>query len=140
MPRIKLDLSPDEIVIEPPVVRPVSHEYSDYQTASFRIRSYSYAEVFAEKIRALKERTRPRDLYDVINLFRRPESYTMAAQVSGVLTQKCRRKSIAFPRAGDLDDHKDGCASGWQEQLGHQLPAFPRSSHFGMNCQRSLTG
>jgi len=129
-PRIKLDLSPDEIVIEPPVVRPVSHEYSDFQTTNFEIRSYSYAEVFSEKIRALKERTRPRDLFDVINLFRRPESYTIAAQVSSVLTQKCRRKSIDFPRSGDLDDHKDECASGWQDQLGHQLPALPPFESF----------
>ena len=28
-------------------------------------RCYSYEEVFAEKVRALAERARPRDLYDV---------------------------------------------------------------------------
>ncbi len=31
----------------------------------YNIQCYSYIEVFAEKIRALSERTRPRDLYDV---------------------------------------------------------------------------
>ncbi len=69
IPRIKLDLSTDEIVIEPPTLRPVSHEYSDFRIEGMYVLSYSYAEIFAEKIRALKERTRPRDLYDVISLF-----------------------------------------------------------------------
>jgi predicted nucleotidyltransferase component of viral defense system len=61
MPRIKLNLTADEIIAETPVIRPVRYDYSDSPPESFSILSYSYIEVFAEKVRALKERTRPRD-------------------------------------------------------------------------------
>lgn len=130
MPRIKLDLTADEIVVETPVMTPVRHDYSDYPTDGITIQSYSYAEVFAEKIRALKERTRPRDLYDVINFFRRPESHDIAAQVRTVLTRKCEHKGITFPQLSDLDAHKDACATGWEEQLGHQLQMLPPFDSF----------
>ncbi|PJC51091.1 MAG: nucleotidyl transferase AbiEii/AbiGii toxin family protein, partial [Nitrosopumilales archaeon CG_4_9_14_0_2_um_filter_34_16] len=71
MPRIKLDLSRDEVVVLPQVTTSVHHIYSDLPEEGFQISCYSYEEVFAEKIRALGERSRPRDLYDVINFYRR---------------------------------------------------------------------
>lgn len=125
MPRIKLDLTADEVVVEEPVSIPVRHNYSDFPEGGINIQSYSYAEVFAEKIRALKERTRPRDLYDVINFFRRPESREVVDDVRTVLTKKCEFKSITFPILADLDPHKEACAAGWEDQLGHQLQALP---------------
>lgn len=125
MPRIKLDLSADEIVVDETVIMPVRHDYSDCPEDGISILSYSYAEVFAEKIRALKERTRPRDLYDVINFFRRPESREVAGDVRSVLMRKCEFKSITFPSLADLDQHRDLCAEGWEHQLGHQLQALP---------------
>lgn len=130
MPRIKLDLSADEVLVETPVMTLVRHDYSDGPPDGITIQSYTYAEVFAEKIRALKERTRPRDLYDVINFFRRPESYSIAGQVRTVLTEKCGHKSITFPQMADLDAHKDACANGWRDQLGHQLQALPPFESF----------
>lgn len=125
MPRIKLDLSADEILVDPPVIIPVRHDYSDKPTSGIHVQSYSYAEVFAEKIRALKERTRPRDLYDVINFYRRPESTEVAIDVRAILNEKCQFRNIEFPVLSDLDQHKDLCASGWSDQLGHQLQALP---------------
>lgn len=125
MPRIKLDLSSDEILVDPPVNIPVRHDYSDRPASGFSVQAYSYAEVFAEKIRALKERTRPRDLYDVINFFRRPESAEVANDVRAILTEKCLFKQIEFPVLADLDQHKDVCAAGWSDQLSHQLQSLP---------------
>jgi hypothetical protein len=130
MPRIKLDLTSDEIVAETPAITPVRHDYSDGPADGINIQSYSYAEVFAEKIRALKERTRPRDLYDVINFFRRPESHHIAAQVRDVLIRKCAHKNITFPLPSDLEAHKEACAGGWREQLAHQLPSLPPFDSF----------
>ncbi len=129
MPKIKIDLTPDEVVVDIPVLAQVKHGYSD-NPGVINIQSYSYVEVFAEKIRALKERTRPRDLYDVINFFRRPESLTLAKQVRDVLKQKCIYKDVSFPLHSDLEAHKEACASGWREQLGHQLPALPPFDSF----------
>jgi len=125
MPRIKLDLSADEIVVDDPIMLPVRHDYSDCPEDGINIQSYSYAEVFSEKIRALKERTRPRDLYDVINFYRRPESREVASDVKSILAKKCEFKGITFPSLADLDEHKDTCAAGWNDQLGHQLQALP---------------
>jgi predicted nucleotidyltransferase component of viral defense system len=124
-PRIKLDLSADEILVEPPVLRSIAHAYSDKINDEYDVRSYSYLEIFAEKIRALSERTRPRDLYDVIHFFRRAESSGLADEITRVLAKKCDYKSLPFPTLNLLQNHKDHCASGWADQLGHQLPVLP---------------
>ena len=97
MPKIKLDITVDEIIVNSPVLTRVNHEFDDIKN-EITIFSYSYVEVFAEKIRALKERTRPRDLYDVINFYRRPESYDLASEVKRILQKKCIFKNIDFPK------------------------------------------
>jgi len=130
MPRVKLDLTMDEVLVEAPNLTPVRHDYSDHPEGGIRIQSYSYVEVFAEKIRALKERTRPRDLYDVINFFRRPESLALAVPVKDVLTKKCGHKNIDFPNLNDLEEHKTACEAGWRDQLAHQLPVLPPFDSF----------
>ena len=69
IPRIKLDLTADEVLVRPSVLRPVWHPYPDASAMGrATVRSYSYDELFGEKLRALVERTRPRDLYDVVNM------------------------------------------------------------------------
>jgi predicted nucleotidyltransferase component of viral defense system len=68
--RVKLDLTDDEVLVLEPVTREVHHPYSDRPPEGIQARCYSYEEVFAEKLRALTERERPRDLYDVIHLYR----------------------------------------------------------------------
>lgn len=130
VPRVKLDLTAGEVVVEAPVIRPVRHDYSDLPPGGINILSYSYVEVFAEKIRALKERTRPRDLYDVINFFRRPESLELVAEVRAALTRKCEYKGIGFPQLKDVEAQKETCSSGWRDQLSHQLQALPPFESF----------
>ena len=65
---MKLDLTSDELLADSPVERPVSHPYSDKPNDAASVRCYSLTELLAEKLRALVERCRPRDLYDVIHL------------------------------------------------------------------------
>lgn len=69
-PKIKLDLTADELLVLPPSKQPVIHTYSNLPDDGIFASCYSYPEVFGEKVRALGERGRPRDLYDVINLYR----------------------------------------------------------------------
>jgi predicted nucleotidyltransferase component of viral defense system len=69
-PKIKLDLTADEKLVLPAVRREVFHPYTDRPEEGFWINCYAYEEAFGEKVRALGERTRPRDLYDVVNLYR----------------------------------------------------------------------
>ena len=130
MPRIKLDLSADEILVAPPVINSVKHAYSDLPQGGFHTQCYSYEEVFAEKIRALGERTRPRDLYDVINFYRRPESEKRAIQIKEILVKKCEFKGIDVPTYAALEKHKAECQTGWEDQLSHQLQALPPFESF----------
>lgn len=125
MPRIKLDLTADERVVMAPVQSPVFHPYSDIPATGITVQSYSYVETFAEKIRALAERTRPRDLYDVINLFRNTEARPVAENLRDVIRQKCDYKGIAIPVLADLENHRTDLEGAWVTMLAHQLPALP---------------
>ena len=93
-PRIKLDLATDEVLVLSPVQRPVHHPYSDLPEGGIHVLSYSFEEVFAEKMRALAERQRPRDLYDVVHLYRRQDLQADRALV----------RSQPFDRAHVSDD------------------------------------
>ena len=62
LPRVKLDLTADERVVLAPVRTPIFHPYSDALADGITVLSYAYEEAFGEKVRALAERTRPRDL------------------------------------------------------------------------------
>ena len=67
--------------MRPPVLRAVSRDYPDNLPEPAQVRCYGFEEVFAEKLRAMGERSRPRDLYDIVNLFRRPDFRQHAALV-----------------------------------------------------------
>lgn len=54
----------------PPVLPEIFHPYTDAPEDGIEVLAYDDVESFAEKFRALGERTRPRDLYDVVNLCR----------------------------------------------------------------------
>jgi len=125
MPRIKLDLTAHERVVLAPVRVPVFHPYSDTPTDGIFALSYSYEEVFGEKVRALAERTRPRDLYDVINLFRNDDARPSPAVLLDVIRQKCEFKGIGLPTLAALEPHFDELTGAWQTMLAHQLPALP---------------
>jgi predicted nucleotidyltransferase component of viral defense system len=106
LPRIKLDLTSDERLVLPAVRTRIFHPYSDEPADGITVLSYDYVEAFAEKFRALAERTRPRDLYDVVNLFRNAEARPDAIVFREVLLQKCDFKGIALPRLDDFAAHR----------------------------------
>ena len=56
LPRVKLDLTTDEVVVLEPANQRISHGYSDEPSSGIWVRCYPFAEVFAEKIRALAQR------------------------------------------------------------------------------------
>ena len=130
LPRIKLDLTADERLVLAPVQRRIFHPYSDEPDGGIEVLTYAYEEAFGEKVRALAERTRPRDLYDVINLFRNEEARPAASVLLDVLRQKCEFKGVALPRAVDLEPHRGDLEGAWEHMLGHQLPALPPVASF----------
>ena len=90
LPRIKLDLTADERVVLPPVRAQIFHPYTDAPDDGINVLAYDYIEAFAEKFRALAERTRPRDLYDVVNLYRNGEARPEPRRFMEVLLRQMR--------------------------------------------------
>ncbi len=87
--RVKLDISANETVVRPPVLLDIAHPYPDGPLPG-RVRCYSFEEVFAEKLRAMVQRARPRDLYDIVNLFRRNDLRLYPELIRQVLQEKMR--------------------------------------------------
>ncbi len=125
LPRIKLDLTADEHVVLPSVIKPVTHPYTDAPEAGITARCYAFEELFGEKVRALAQRARPRDLYDVINLFRHGDFRNAAAVIRNIVTEKCRFKKIPFPTFEALAPAQPELVGEWGNMLAHQLPALP---------------
>ena len=92
--------------------------------------AYAYEEAFGEKVRALGERTRPRDLYDVINLYRNHDARPDASVVLDVLRRKCAYKGINIPDLAVLEPHLPALRGSWADMLEHQLPALPPLESF----------
>ncbi|HDQ25778.1 MAG TPA: hypothetical protein ENN43_03410 [bacterium] len=130
---IKLDLNAREKLVDAPVYNEISHPYSDAgHVITQKVRCYSFNELFAEKIRAMGERCRPRDLYDIINLFRRDDFRKNPDVINGFLRQKCSNKGIPLITHETIAGHgsKDELISEWENMLGHQLPVLPPFESF----------
>jgi predicted nucleotidyltransferase component of viral defense system len=129
-PKIKLDLTADERLVLPAVRREVFHPYTDKPPEGLWIDCYAYEEAFGEKVRALGERTRPRDVYDVVNLYRHTDSRPSASALRDVLQQKCAYKQIPVPSFAGLLSHRPALEQMWADMLGHQLPVLPPLNDF----------
>ncbi len=124
---VKLDISANETVVRPPVLRDVGHPYPDVLPRRRQVRCYSFDELFAEKLRAMAQRGRPRDLYDIVNLFRRQDLRLYPKSINAALVEKCAVKGIAVPTADDImtAERRNELAADWTNMLSHQLPALP---------------
>lgn len=127
IPKVKIDLTSDETVVDLPQLRPISHPYSDGPLPAKGVRSYSIVDLFAEKLRALSERCRPRDLYDVVSIYRHPEVVERTSAVLAALDQKCAHAGIAVPDADSIQrsPFRDEIEQEWSNMLAHQLPHLP---------------
>jgi predicted nucleotidyltransferase component of viral defense system len=130
--RIKFDLTNDETVVEPPARRAIAHAYEDVLPADASVGCYVFAEVFAEKLRALGQRTRPRDLYDVVNLYRHSELHEERDLVLSILKRKCAYKGIPVPSFEAVTASKKIAVlrNDWEAMLAHQLPTLPPVDEF----------
>jgi predicted nucleotidyltransferase component of viral defense system len=129
---IKLDISGAEKIACPTVLRDISHPYSDALPEPCIVRCYAFEEVFAEKLRAMGERGRPRDLYDIVLLFRRRDLQQEARLIKTVLEKKCITKGIPVPTLESIQNAltKGELVSEWENMLGHQLQVLPPFEQF----------
>lgn len=118
--KIKLDLtSPKkEKILLSLEKRIIIHPYSDDFHA--RIQAYSLEEIVTEKIRALFERTRPRDLYDVWCLHNEIDK----KKVLNILYKKCIIKDVEID-IQSLEDRRDDFMNAWVNSLQHQFKILP---------------
>jgi len=126
-PRVKLDLTADELVILEPEIRAVHHPSTDRPDEGLHVSCYPFEELFAEKLRALMERQRPRDLYDVVHLFRHEEVSVDQAAVHSTLLEKCRFKGMNILSFKELNERpaRMELEAEWSNMLNHQLPVLP---------------
>jgi predicted nucleotidyltransferase component of viral defense system len=118
--KIDLDLTgPDqEGILLPVSERPVFHPYSD--GLSLSVNSYALEEIMAEKIRSLFQRTRSRDLYDIVQLADRVDRRL----VKSILRRKCDAKGVVVDMAV-LVGKREQFRALWQVSLGHQMSGVP---------------
>ncbi len=130
--RVKLDLTYDETVVEATVRRSIAHAYDEEMPGDGAVQCYAFVEVFAEKLRALGQRTRPRDLYDVVNLYRRADFRDNRERVRTVLQRKCAYKDVPAPTLELVTaaDKLTELRGDWQAMLAHQLPVLPPIEEF----------
>ena len=112
--RIKIDVTKkgNEVIILPLERRKIIHPYSDGCNAE--VLAYSLREIFAEKIRSLFQRTRPRDLYDVWYLSK------LGLDVSSIIDEKFKFKGVKVDFDGLLG-RKGDFRNAWESSLRHQL-------------------
>jgi predicted nucleotidyltransferase component of viral defense system len=124
LPKVKLDLTSDEILVDRAVLRPIGHPYSDALPVR-GVLCYSLIELFGEKLRALAERCRPRDLYDIVHMHRHPDLIGLAGGVRHALEQKCAHSGIEVPTIETIHESpfREEIETEWQNMLGHQLPS-----------------
>ncbi len=132
IPKVKFDLTVHEIIVLEPILREVIHPYSDKPSDGVQARCYAYEEVFAEKIRALAERGSPRDLYDVVHLFRHKSLVSNKSLLVSTLEEKCRFKELGVPTLLTIQDQapQEELKTQWEQMLSHQLPHLPPFESF----------
>jgi predicted nucleotidyltransferase component of viral defense system len=118
--KIDLDLTrPDqEDVLLPVSERPVFHPYSD--GLSVTVTSYALEEIMAEKIRSLFQRSRSRDLYDLVQL----ADQVNRRGVKSILHRKCDFKCVVVDMAV-LAGKREHFKALWQVSLVHQMSGVP---------------
>ena len=130
---IKIDLthpSKEPILLEASR-REIIHPYSDDLGAS--VSCYCLEEIMAEKIRTAFERTRPRDIYDIVSL----RALANLDDVLSVLPDKFEIKGIE-PDIEELVGRRSKFEAAWNNSLRHQIADLPSFEEIFETCIRFL--
>ncbi len=120
---IKLDISFSENILIEPVMKPIFHNYSDKEKIDQIIPVYHLLEVISEKLRALIQRNRPRDIYDIWTLKKmfEQEDYPV---IKKLLFEKATDKNIEITGVDNFVNTVKGRKNkrAWQTSLASHLP------------------
>lgn len=127
--RVVFDITKHEPILDRVERRSVFHPYPDSLPDGSAVTAYSLSELLAEKTRALYERARPRDLYDVVYLLdNKPDAFNLA-HARDLFAGKCGAKEIETPSAARIIEVVQNAAelrSEWENMLAHQLPVLKK--------------
>src|SRR5260370_1228251 len=122
------DITNQEKIVAAPVGRTIFHPYSDDLPPDLTVQCYALEELLAEKTRALYERTRPRDLYDVVYLLENCIDAINLTETNKVFAAKCEYKGLRVPSSQELVAivrSNEELRAEWANMLAHQLPNLP---------------
>jgi len=136
-PRIKFDTTFDEVLVDTPEIKSVIHLYSDKsQIMQNCVSVYSIVEIFSEKMRAIKERTSPRDLYDIVQIWNRVDLTNKVDIIQEGVAKKMEFKNL------DLNWNDISfavCKASWQSLLGHQMNSLESFDEYLLQFHRILS-
>jgi predicted nucleotidyltransferase component of viral defense system len=118
---IKVDVTMDDVV-DKPVIKAIPQEYSDY--VLFKVRVESLEEILASKIRAVIERKKCRDYFDLWKLFQMDFD---RQKIKRVFARKLAVKSLAYEGPGQIFpvDLKETLKPYWERELGRLINPIP---------------
>lgn len=96
------ELKSDEVSLNGPCGARSATSTSDAPLPGDGVACYSLTELFGEKLRALSERCRPRDLYDVVHMHRHPDLIGRPPAVASVLARTCAHAGISVRNADTI--------------------------------------
>jgi predicted nucleotidyltransferase component of viral defense system len=132
-PKVQLDITQQEPILAPVAKQSILHPYPDLIPDALSVSCYSLEELFAEKCRALLERTRPRDLYDVVHIGEARRGHLDLTKARELFEAKCSTKGLIPPTADALVQQARGSAelaADWSVMLAHQLRQLPPIEQF----------
>jgi len=121
----RLDITCDEMVINPTNTQKSLSEYSDDK--EFTLKVYSLTEILAEKLRSVLQRRKSRDYYDVWRILKYHQNEIDADAVRDVFKTKLRHREIEFPAVETFFDksHLNTVRAYWERGLAHQIDQLP---------------
>lgn len=121
----RLDITCDEMVINPQNTRNYLPEYSDDK--EFALRVYSLTEILAEKLRSVIQRGKSRDYYDVWRILKYHQDEISKNAVKDFFKAKLRHRNIEFTGVDALflKSHLNSVRAYWERGLAHQIDKLP---------------
>jgi predicted nucleotidyltransferase component of viral defense system len=118
---VKLDVT-KEGILDTIRSRKLKQNYSDYPKFSLKVESLE--EIFAEKLRALIERSKCRDYYDVWQLLKLKPN---PKKTRSLFIKKCEVKQIKFKRTAQFfpPDLQEILKPYWERELGRLVRPLP---------------
>jgi len=118
-----LDIMIDEYV----AFDAVEHRHSYEDVPEFALTAYSREEIFAEKLRALYQRSQARDYYDLYRMI--TEAQIDESAILPAFRSKCDHEGLEIDLSGGLPvEKRDEILDGWQNTLPDLVSTLPEFS------------